>query len=107
MRGAYVADSAVDVENADEVERMLDQRAVVFFAPLQRFDSAPPFGGIAHGADQQVAIHAAFHQIILRAGADRSYSHGFVVEPGEDDDRDLGSVSMGAQQRGEPLLVRE
>ena len=52
VRGAYIADSPVDIENADEIERMLDKGAIVFFAPLQRFDRAPAFGGVAHGTDQ-------------------------------------------------------
>src|ERR1700722_17201226 len=86
---------------------MLDKRAVVFFPALQRFDSAPALGGIAHGTDQQIAIDPAFHQVILRAGPDRPYGHGFVIESSEDDDGDLGGVSMGAQQGGEPLFVRE
>ncbi len=57
------------------------RRAVMFFAPLQCFDGAPAFGGIAHGTDQQIAIHAAFDEIILRAGADCLYGQASSSSP--------------------------
>ena len=40
VRRAGVADGAIDIQNADQIERVLDQRAIMLLAPFQRFHGA-------------------------------------------------------------------
>ena len=51
MRRADIADHAVLADDADQIERVFDQRTKMLFAPLQGFDGVLALRCVAHGAD--------------------------------------------------------
>ncbi len=55
-----------------------------------------------HRAQQQLAVEAALHQVVLRAALHRVQRHGLVVVAGQHDDRHGGRMRVHARERFQP-----
>ena len=62
---------------------------------------------VVHGAGQTLAVDLALDQVVLRARADGFHPAALVVEPGEDEHRDVRAVGLEPVQPGQALRVRQ
>ncbi len=61
--------------------------------------------GVAHGAAEQVRLHASLDEIVLRAGGDRRQARLLLGEAGQYHDRDAGGVLLDPREGVHALRV--
>ena len=88
---AGVHEVQIGVNNADDVQRILEQRSKALLAALQLEQHPLALLGIAHRSHQKVAIHLAFHKIILSALANGGDGEFGVVPSGQHYHRQIRS----------------
>ena len=70
-------------------------------------EHAVPFDGVAHGAQEQVAVDLALDQVVLGAFLDGADGEALIVQAGQHDDRGtLGACALAAAERLEAVAVR-
>jgi hypothetical protein len=76
---------------------VLENAAITLFGLEQCFAGLRPLNGIDDGPRDQLAVHPAFDQIILRPGMDGFQGPAFVVHAAEDNDGHI--VRLGFEAR--------